>query len=183
MYAPQLGGRTAAVGLQGDTTGGCLRDDGDALDPCLELRALVHVDLLHVHLAFVTAVRAVVALCVHGLAARVAHEAALPAGHLGHLIRSAELVDERVERVVGHPQLPQLLEHRKLEPLQLFDLDRGVVLVGGFVRLVVAIVECFVFVVRGRRSLAGLARWRRRLWSRCLWSRLAPRLVVVVRLV
>eukprot|EP00962_Isochrysis_galbana_P022947 scaffold6880_cov110-Isochrysis_galbana.AAC.11 len=72
----------------------------------------------------------VVALSVDRLAVHVAHEAALAARELRHVIGPAKLVDDLVQRVVGHLQLVELAEELLLEALELLDL-RGTMRIGG----------------------------------------------------
>jgi hypothetical protein len=71
----------------------------------------------------------VVAPGVNRLVVLVALEAALAAGELSHVTAPAQILDEAIERVVGHAQLVQLAEKLLLEPLQLLDL-RGTMEVG-----------------------------------------------------
>mmetsp|Transcript_42007 Transcript_42007/g.139291 ORF Transcript_42007/g.139291 Transcript_42007/m.139291 type:complete len:490 (-) Transcript_42007:694-2163(-) len=121
--------RHAPVRLQRDARRGRLRDDGDELAAVHEGLLLREVDALHRHHPPRVGVHLVrVPLLVDGAPLLVAHEPPLATRELGDRLGAAELLDELVERVVGHLERVQLAHELLLEPLQHLDLGRVAVL-------------------------------------------------------
>mmetsp|Transcript_19385 Transcript_19385/g.57886 ORF Transcript_19385/g.57886 Transcript_19385/m.57886 type:complete len:1076 (-) Transcript_19385:309-3536(-) len=121
--------RHAPVRLQRDARRGRLRDDGDELAAVHEGLLLREVDALHRHHPPRVGVHLVrVPLLVDGAPLLVAHEPPLATRELGDRLGAAELLDELVERVVGHLERVQLAHELLLEPLQHLDLGRIAVL-------------------------------------------------------
>mmetsp|Transcript_10393 Transcript_10393/g.34400 ORF Transcript_10393/g.34400 Transcript_10393/m.34400 type:complete len:363 (+) Transcript_10393:2527-3615(+) len=177
----------AAIRLQRDARRGGFGDDGDQLLSLHKGGLLLEIDFLHAHLpASVGVELSVVALSVDRLAVHVAHEAALAARELRHVIGPAKLVDDLVQRVVGHLQLVELAEELLLEALELLDLRWVWVVVGGKIFL---LLNLLLLVVVGAGS--RLAPLRRRLLRQAalrsgghLWNaRLAsrPLFLLVIR--
>jgi hypothetical protein len=100
--------REAAVRLKRDARARCLRYDRHEFLSFLKVDSLLQIHLLHRDLVAVAIELALIATRVDRASVGVTHQPPLAAGHLCDPLRSAELIDEKVQRVLGHLQLVEL---------------------------------------------------------------------------